>query len=68
MLHLPWLQHAVRCSRSRPGQTTRVACNRMLTSIRMLQKLTPQPEPKRQKVHWDHLLEEMKWLYTEFTK
>ena len=34
----------------------------------MLQKLTPQPEPKRQKVHWDHLLEEMKWLQTEFTK
>ena len=33
-----------------------------------MQKLTPQPEPKRQKVHWDFLLEEMVWLQKEFTK
>lgn len=26
------------------------------------------PEPKRPKVHWDHLLEEMTWLAKEFQK
>ena len=26
------------------------------------------PEPKRKKVHWDHLMEEMTWLAKEFSK
>lgn len=26
------------------------------------------PEPKRSKVHWDHVLEEMNWMAKEFSK
>ena len=26
------------------------------------------PEPKRGKVHWDHVLEEMNWMAKEFSK
>ena len=26
------------------------------------------PEPKRAKVHWDHVLEEMNWMAKEFAK
>lgn len=26
------------------------------------------PEPKRPKVHWDHVLEEMQWMAKEFAK
>ena len=26
------------------------------------------PEPKRSKVHWDHVLEEMSWMAKEFSK
>jgi|TARA_B110000444_G_C18521080_1_gene446714 hypothetical protein len=26
------------------------------------------PEPVRNKVHWDHLLEEMSWLSGDFTR
>ena len=31
-------------------------------------KVTPHPEPKKQKSHWDHVLEEMVWLAKEFQK
>lgn len=30
--------------------------------------MPPAPEPKRPKVHWDFLLEEMTWLAKEFAK
>lgn len=37
-------------------------------SCRCNQVLPPFPEPKRGKLHWDCLLEEMKWMATEFTR
>ena len=30
--------------------------------------LVPAPEPKRGKVHWDFLLEEMQWMAKEFAR
>ena len=47
-------------------------CNRKTTAIMLLrhamQVLPVLLEPKRGKVHWDFLLEEMKWMATEFAK
>jgi HSA len=35
---------------------------------RAMQVLPPFPEPKRGKLHWDYLLEEMKWMSAEFAR
>ena len=46
-------------------------CGRwQLTPGRFLgwQVLPPFPEPKRGKLHWDYLLEEMKWMSAEFAR
>lgn len=35
---------------------------------RTTKQLPAFPEPKRGKVHWDHVLEEMNWMAKEFSK
>ena len=36
--------------------------------LRNTKQLPVFPEPKRPKVHWDHVLEEMQWMAKEFAK
>ena len=39
-----------------------------ILEARNTKQLPAFPEPKRPKVHWDHVMEEMQWMAKEFAK
>lgn len=45
-----------------------IACAHQIYERRNTKQMPAFPEPKRGKVHWDHVLEEMNWMAKEFSK
>jgi len=45
-----------------------IALAKKIRGERSHKALVPAPEPKRGKLHWDFLLEEMQWMAKEFIR